>query len=207
MNPAANNCNSFLIYGKKKILIDPGHQHLFGHVEDELKKLSLIPQDIDVVLITHGHPDHIEGIRAFVETGCLIAVHKIEMDFIRQVAPHFGEALGVPDFEPDILLQEGDLAVGDIHLDIIHTPGHSPGSICIYWPERKALITGDLIFSQGIGRTDLPGGNGETLKQSIKKVSTLDAHYLLPGHGDLISGPENVKANFSEIERVWFAYI
>jgi glyoxylase-like metal-dependent hydrolase (beta-lactamase superfamily II) len=206
-DPSANNCNSFFIDGSKKILIDPGHYHLFAHVEKELKMLSLGPGDMDLAVITHGHPDHMEGIRILVDSGCPVAVHKVEMDFIRQVAPHYGEALGMTDFEPDLLLQEGDLAVGDVMLEIIHTPGHSPGSICIYWSEKKALFTGDLVFYQGIGRTDLPGGNGENLKQSIKKITNLEVEHLLPGHGSVISDPDLVKANFSEIERVWFQYI
>ncbi len=122
-------------------------------------------------------------------------------------APQYGEALGISNFEPDILLQEGDLKIGDLTFQVIHTPGHSPGSICLYWTEKKALFTGDVVFNQGIGRTDLPGGNGQTLKESIKKISRFEADYLLPGHGEILSDPALVKNNFSEIEKVWFAYL
>jgi glyoxylase-like metal-dependent hydrolase (beta-lactamase superfamily II) len=207
MNPTANNCNAYFIDGEKKILVDPGHHQLFGHVEDELSALSLSSQDIDIVIITHGHPDHMEGIKIFADTSTLIAIHASEMDFIRETAPHYGEALGISNFEPDILLQEGDLKIGDLTFQVIHTPGHSPGSICLYWTEKKALFTGDVVFSQGIGRTDLPGGSGQTLKESIKKISRLEADYLLPGHGEILSDPALVKSNFSEIEKVWFAYL
>ncbi len=143
-NPTANNCNAYFVDGKKKILVDPGHHHLFGHVEDELSALSLSPQDIDIVIITHGHPDHMEGIKIFADTSTLIAIHASEMDFIRETAPQYGEALGISNFEPDILLQEGDLKIGDLTFQVIHTPGHSPGSICLYWTEKKALFTGDV---------------------------------------------------------------
>lgn len=143
----------------------------------------------------------------FVGTSTLIAVHQAEMDFIKEMAPHYGEALGVPNFEPDILLQEGDIKIGDLDLKVIHTPGHSPGSFSLYWPDRKVLLTGDVVFYQGLGRTDLPGGNGEELKESIRRISRLDIDYLLPGHGNIIEGSENVKANFAEIELVWFAYL
>jgi len=92
-------------------------------------------------------------------------------------------------------------------MNIIHTPGHSPGSISIYWPTQKALITGDLIFKNGIGRTDLPGGNGAVLKESIKLLQKLDVKYLLPGHGEIITDTGEVQKNFDDVERAWFDYI
>jgi glyoxylase-like metal-dependent hydrolase (beta-lactamase superfamily II) len=207
LDPTANNCNAYFIDGKKRILVDPGHHKLFGHVKDDLSRLSLSPAQIDVAIVTHGHPDHIEGVKTFVGTLTWVAIPRVEMRFIREVAPHYGEALGVANFEPDILLQEGDVKIGDLTFQVIHTPGHSPGSICLYWPEKKVLFTGDVVFNQGVGRTDLPGGNGEDLKASIRKLSKLEVEHLLPGHGDVISGRDLVRANFSEIERVWFAYL
>ena len=74
-NPGANNCNTFLIDGPKKILVDPGHYSLFGHVRDNLEVLSLMPEDMDFVIITHGHPDHIEGIQTFQGTPASIAMN------------------------------------------------------------------------------------------------------------------------------------
>jgi len=206
-NPQANNSNAFLIQGKKKILVDPGHYQLFGHVENGLSRLSLNYQDIDLVIITHAHPDHMEAVKIFSDTSASIAVPEIEMAFIRQLPPHLASALGIGEFEPDILLGEGDLKVGDITLQVIHTPGHSPGSICLYWPETKALLTGDVVFNQGVGRTDIPGGDGEKLKDSINRISLLEADYLLSGHGDMVSGRELLKANFEQIKRVWFSYL
>ena len=203
----ANNCNTYFINGEKKILIDPGHYHLFDHVRDELSRLDLSPEEIEMVIITHGHPDHMEGVRIFQETDTLVAVSSIEMEFIQTVAPHYGDALGISDFEPGVLLEEGDLRVGDLSLKVIHTPGHSPGSVCLYWPDKKALFAGDVVFNQGIGRTDLPGGNGQELKESIRKISGLDVDLLLTGHGDIVAGSEAVKQNFKAIENYWFAYI
>jgi glyoxylase-like metal-dependent hydrolase (beta-lactamase superfamily II) len=206
-NPTANNCNSFLIKGDKNILIDPGHDHLFQHVHDGLTELSLGLDDIDMVIITHAHPDHMEAMKKFVDTSTMIAMGEVEMDLIRNVAPQYGEALGMSNFEPQILLKDGDLDIGNIHLQVIHTPGHSPGSICLYWAETKVLITGDVVFDQGVGRTDLPGGNGEQLKESILSLSRLDVDYLLPGHGYIVTGKEEVASNFQNIERMWFAYL
>jgi glyoxylase-like metal-dependent hydrolase (beta-lactamase superfamily II) len=206
-DPAANNCNTYLIQADKTVLIDPGHEHLFGHVSEGLQALSLGLAEIDLVVLTHCHPDHMEAVKVFTDTTTLIAAHDAEVDFFRQAAPHYGEILGVPEFEPPLLLTEGDLNIGGLNLNVIHTPGHSPGSICLYWAEKKVLLTGDLVFNQGVGRTDLPGGDGETLKTSIGKIARLDTEYLLPGHGDIIQGKELVEANFKDIESFWFAYI
>ena len=206
-NPSANNCNTYFIDGEKKILVDPGHYHLFGHVGDQLARLSLTPEDMDVVIITHGHPDHMEGVRVFENTETLIALHDTEMTFIQSMASRYGETLGLKDFEPDILLKEGDLEIGDTVFQVFHTPGHSPGSICLYLPDQKVLFTGDVVFNQGIGRTDLPGGNGQELKESIRRISDLDVSLLLTGHGDVVSGRDAVAENFKMIEDYWFAYL
>jgi len=206
-DPTVNNSNTYLIDGSKKILIDPGHYHLFGNVKDLLSKLSITPQDIDLILLTHGHPDHVEAVRAFSNAHAIIALHQAELDFVKNLAPHYGSAMGITEFEPQILLRKGELQVGELKLQVIHAPGHSPGSICIYWPREKTLFTGDVIFYQGIGRTDLPGGDGRALKESIKSLSRLEVEHLLPGHGETVSGRALVKKNFSEVERVWFQYL
>jgi hydroxyacylglutathione hydrolase len=206
-DPTANNANTYLINGSKKILIDPGHNHLFGNVKDHLAKLSITLQDIDVILLTHGHPDHVEAVRSFSSPLAIIALHETELTFIKTLAPHYGVAMDITNFEPPLLLREGKLLVGDLTFQVIHAPGHSPGSICLYWPQEKALFTGDVIFYQGIGRTDLPGGDGEALKESIRRLSKLEVEHLLPGHGEVVSGAPLVKRNFSEVERVWFQYI
>lgn len=207
MDPMTNNANTYFIDAEKKILVDPGHYHAFGHVRDDLSRLSLSPEDIDLVIITHAHPDHMEAIRIFLPFSTLIAFSQIELEFIRRVAPHYGAEMGLSDFDPQILLQEGELNADGTLINVLHTPGHSPGSICLYLPDTKVLISGDVIFNQGIGRTDLPGGSGEELKQSIKRLSLLDAEYLLPGHGDIVSGRDYVRANFDTIERLWFPYL
>ena len=200
-NPAANNCNTYFIDGSKKIIIDPGHHNLFDHVMKGLAGLNLSPDRIDVVITTHGHPDHIEAVQQF-EKPTLFAMSQIEHKFIKDIA---GSYFKIP--EPDFFLGEGDLTIGDNTFQVIPAPGHSPGSVCLYWPEHKVLFTGDVIFNRGIGRTDLPGGSSNLLKESIQSIAKLDVEYLLTGHGEIVAGVEAVQANFQMIESYWFKHL
>jgi len=193
-----NNCNSFFVDGAKKILIDPGHRHLFLHVKRGLAQIETTPEQIDVVLVTHGHPDHLEMVGSFGPS-TRWAMSRIDYEFVMK---YIGSHMEFP--APAFFLQEGDLVIGDKTFRVILTPGHSPGSVCLYWPEKKVLFTGDVVFSQSIGRTDLPGGSGKQLKESISKLAELDVEVLCPGHGDVVAGRENVKKNFKMIKDFWF---
>lgn len=128
-------------------------------------------------------------------------MHKDEIDFCRMMGKN------PPACEFNTSLEEGPWEVNGTELQIIHTPGHTPGSICIYWPEKKALVCGDLIFARSVGRTDLPGGNGEALKSSIEKIAELDIELLLPGHMSYIKERDNVKRNFDFIFKRFFPFI
>lgn len=203
----ANNCNTYLILGEKRILIDPGHYERIDHVMTELRGLSLNAEDIDLVIVTHAHPDHVEGARAFSRRTTLIGMHALEFGFLEAMLPPDRSMEETTGFRTDLLLREGGLVVDGTALQLLHTPGHSPGSLCLYWPEAKALFSGDVIFYQGVGRTDLPGGSGDELKTSIKRLSRLDAEYLLPGHGQWISGRHNVQGNFDNVENLWFGHL
>ena len=204
-----NNCNAYLIDGPKRVLIDPGHRALFEHVQLGLKQLQLTIDDIDLVICTHAHPDHLEAIPLFKDKPALFTLHEAEWHWVTTVGKQMSAAFGIDldDFRPDFFLKEGTLSLDGLELDIIHTPGHSPGSVTLYWPRQKVLFTGDLVFKEGIGRTDLPGGDGAKIKESIKGLMNLDVEWLLPGQGNFISGAENVKKNFAEIESFYFAYV
>ncbi|MBW2120351.1 MAG: MBL fold metallo-hydrolase [Deltaproteobacteria bacterium] len=112
--------------------------------------------------------------------------------------------IAIPRVPIDFHLKEGTLQVGGCLYQVIHTPGHSPGGICIYWPERRVLVTGDLVFYRGVGRTDFPGGDGKQLMESIEKVRRLDVEILLPGHGEIIVGEDRVQENFRAIEESYY---
>jgi glyoxylase-like metal-dependent hydrolase (beta-lactamase superfamily II) len=205
-DPRANNGNTYFIDGPPRILIDPGHRHLFGQVETELARLALRPEQMDIVIATHAHPDHLEGLFQFQEP-TVTALGREEYDFVKGTARRAGWDMGNADLEPRLLLQEGDLRLGDLNFQVLVTPGHSPGSICLYWEDRRALFTGDVVFNQGLGRTDLPGGSGDLLKLSIRRLAALDVEILLPGHGEVITGKESVEANFRMVADYWFNFI
>lgn len=204
-----NNCNTYLINGPVPVLIDPGHIAYIDNVIKQLKKQQLKMEDIQIVLCTHGHPDHLESIQLFKETGAKTGLHEADWKLLKNMKKYI---MGTTDMDiellrPDFFIQPGKLNFSGTDLEVFHTPGHSPGSICIYQADDKALFTGDLIFKDGVGRTDLPGGNGSTLKNSIKQLMDLEVDYLLPGHGEIITGKEQIRLNFHEIEKFWFQFV
>ena len=88
---------------------------------------------------------------------------------------------------------------------VLHTPGHSPGSLCFYFPGEKALLTGDTVFDSSIGRSDLPGGDFAALGRSIASLSQLDeVELLLPGHMGPVSGAESIRRNFDLVQTMFF---
>lgn len=205
----ANNCNTFLIDGPARILIDPGHRQFFSHVEEGLGEIDLTPADIDVVLITHAHPDHMEAADVFANLPARLTMHEAEWRFLKEMESYIESAMGVDlaAYEPDFFLTEGDFSISGMDFSVFYTPGHTRGSLSLFWQEPKALFTGDLIFKDGVGRTDLPGGDPSALKESILKLAGLGAHWVLPGHGDIIAGAEAVADNFERLQQFWFGYL
>ncbi len=167
---------------KKCLVIDPG--------EEGERILSAIEKDgynLDIIINTHGHYDHIGGNDFLKEkTAAKIYIHEADREYLknedlclRKWIPN-AEKLA----EADVLLKEGDkITVGDISLLVIHTPGHTPG--CISLIGHGLLFTGDTLFAGSIGRTDLPGGDYNTIINSLKaKLAPLDDSVsVYPGHG------------------------
>ena len=200
-----NNCNTYLIDGDPPVLVDPGHLHLFEHVQRGLLDMGRSAAGIGMVVLTHGHPDHIEAAQVFHALEIPIAIHAAE--WANLPAYQAMSDVRLDAFTPAFFLEEGPLSRGGHAFEVIHTPGHTPGGISLYWPAQKALFTGDLMFQEGVGRTDLPDGDGGELKTSIRRLSALDVEWLLPGHGGIISGAAAVRGLFEEMESFWFDYI
>jgi len=206
---AENNCNSFFIGGDLPVIVDPGHQHLVKNLIKLMEKDENRFEDVRVIIATHGHPDHLEAIQTFARAGVQVAIHEEEWKFLQEVGGQFYRSMGMemPELKVSFFLKEGELKLGSKTFQVIHTPGHSPGSISLYWPEKKALFTGDVVFPMGVGRTDFPGGDGGLLRDSIERLSKLDAEYLLSGHGEVIKGRQNILRNFAYIRSNYYEYL
>ena len=167
------------IYVFEDVIVDTGTGDNLGYIKNSLNKAGMTLDDISMIVNTHSHYDHTGGDHFISKK---IAIHKDDApalengDDIATVSYMFGKS-----FEPlnvDVYLEEGDT----IHnFEIIHTPGHTPGGICLY--DGETLISGDTVFANGgFGRLDI-GGDINAMKKSIGKLNELDFEYLLPGHG------------------------
>lgn len=167
---------------KKAAVVDPG-----GDVPEILRLLKEHHLKLQMVINTHGHFDHIGGNRQLLEaTGAELVIHQADRPLLKQAAAHaanFGlQAETSPEPSRELLGGE-TLEVGDLRLKVLHTPGHSPGGICLYWQDQ--LIVGDTLFAGSVGRTDLPGGDHQTLIDSINRELLVlpDNTQVHPGHG------------------------
>ena len=208
-NPYENNCNTYLIRGEVTVLIDPGHSRHVPHLFHQMEGDGISPEEIDLIILTHCHPDHFEGLEAFLNKRVKIGMNREEESYLLGSGKLLFEMMGqpLPLFRIDFYLKEGELHLGKEVLHSYQTPGHSPGSLSIYWPEKKVLFTGDLVFYGGIGRTDFLEGNSKLIKKSIERMSSLDTEILLPGHGELVMGREKVLQNFEVIRQNFYAYL
>jgi glyoxylase-like metal-dependent hydrolase (beta-lactamase superfamily II) len=173
------------------IVVDPG-----GDIPRILAALAKHKLTVKQILVTHAHIDHIAGAASLKKiTGAPILYNQRDVPLAKMMdfqAGLFG--LVVQEVElPDDSLEEGRAVAvgvgpegtGGVTGTILHTPGHSEGSVCLFLPGENLLLSGDTLFAGNIGRSDLPGGNGKTLVRSIKeKLLTLpDATVVVPGHG------------------------
>jgi len=183
LGPFAVNC--YLVGDettKEGMLIDPGAEA--EALKEEIGKAEL---NIKLIVLTHGHIDHIGAVAALKEaTGAEFAYHAQEADTIQgRMETYAVMGREVPEVpQADRLLQGGDtLEVGGLRFTVLHTPGHSPGGICLVG--NGVLFSGDTLFNFSIGRTDIPGGNIVQLLNSIhtKLLVLPDSTIVLPGHG------------------------
>ena len=175
--------NCYIAYDDDKngFIIDPGAEaeKILAHV----KNLGL---NIEGILLTHGHGDHISALNKVRDAlGVKVYMHKDELENFLSQSPQFVAMLGgeLPNKNPDVLLQDGDVIsfkAGDVK--VLFTPGHTPGGVCYLYGDT--LFTGDTLFQGSIGRTDFPGGDVAAIMESLVKLSKLDEDLkVLSGHG------------------------
>ncbi len=177
--------NTYLLYdeeGREGAIIDPG-----GETAPLLKEIERHKVQVQYLLNTHAHFDHIASNNYIkLKFDARLGLHPNDLDLLLEGggAAWFGLAY-VPSPPPDIdLVDSKKLKLGTLHIEVIHTPGHTPGSVCLHVPEEKALFTGDTLFADSVGRTDLPGGDPQRLTKSLRALLSLpDDTLLYPGHG------------------------
>jgi glyoxylase-like metal-dependent hydrolase (beta-lactamase superfamily II) len=166
----------------KAAVVDPGGDE--DRILAEVEKAGLT---VEYIICTHGHPDHVCGNRRIKEaTGAAIIMHSADAAFFGQAeVQNYFSMLGLEPSPPvDRLVEDGDIIeIGEEKLEVIHTPGHTPGGICLLC--GSDLLTGDTLFVGGIGRTDFPGGSHQDLMDSIRtRLGNLPGDTVVwPGHG------------------------
>lgn len=185
VGPLGVNC--FILgdkQSKEGMVVDPG-----ADCDIILATVAQFGINVKYIVNTHGHFDHMGCNRKLKEkTGAPLLAHKEDLNFLvhaSRSATKYG--LTVEDSpEPDLFLTDGmQLQLGARVVDVLHTPGHTQGGCCLYLANEKLLITGDTLFADSVGRTDLPGGNHDQLITSIrtKLMALPDDTIVWPGHG------------------------
>lgn len=167
---------------RQAMVLDPG-----GEVPPVLARAASLGLTIALVVNSHGHFDHIVGNAELLRaTGAPLLVHELDAPMLYTSKFDFSALLGLKrePAQPTRLLREGDtVEVGTLSFQVLHTPGHTPGGMCLLG--HGVLFSGDTLFHLGVGRTDLPGGDMETLMHSLEQVlmSLPDDLVVYPGHG------------------------
>lgn len=192
-------CNCSIIgdeQTREAMVIDPGDQ-----IEDILKILKAENLTLKQIVVTHAHIDHVGGaMKLKAATGAPILMNQKDEALLKMLDM---QATWIGMKPPgavrvDEAVSEGRiLQVGNLSSTVIHTPGHTEGSICLYFPEQKTLIAGDTLFAGSIGRTDLPGGSYEKIMRSLHNqlMQLPDETQVVPGHGPATTIGEERESN------------
>ena len=167
--------NCYIVFeenAKTCVVIDPGYQP--GAVLQALEELGL---SLDAILLTHGHFDHVGGVKILAaDTGCRIYVHPEDLSLPEMLTAG-------PLFYTDTYQNGSVLSLAGLSFRVLHTPGHTPGSVCLIC--EKHIFSGDTLFAGSCGRTDLPGGDWTAIRKSLLKLRQLEGEFAVhPGHGE-----------------------
>jgi len=189
--------NVYIIDGN--LVIDTTTGLLKSHLLKLMRKAGIEASSIERVVNTHLHFDHIGGNYIFEKA--LIGMHEADANTLEHdesATYHTWFGGKIIRNKVDFLLRDGHkIKTENFTFLVVHTPGHTAGSICLYEPHEKMLMSGDTIFHHSIGRTDLISGNEEDMLKSLMKIEKLDVELLLPGHGRIIE--ENANAQISRV--------
>jgi hydroxyacylglutathione hydrolase len=199
----AYDSNIYVISGKQPTIIDTGTGLNHSYVSHMITTF-IDPSTITQIILTHEHFDHVGGTPLLldqIDNDPTIISHPLAKQKIEQGKSMFARMLGttMPKINIDKTIEDNDtISIGDDIYSTIHTPGHTPGCICLYCKKTKTLFSGDTVFAHGsFGRTDFPGGSTDQLISSIERLSTLDIENLYPGHETIIKGGANDHINQS----------
>ncbi len=164
-------------------VVDPGYDP-----DTVLEALDNLGLSLEAILLTHGHFDHVGAVRQLAaDTGCQVYLCAEDLS----MPPQFTAG---PLFYTHTYADGAALRLAGLDITVLHTPGHTPGSVCLL--TENTLFSGDTLFAGSCGRTDLPGGNWQTIQKSLRRLASIEANlWVLPGHGESTTLAEEKKYN------------